>query len=340
MRYSTFLLSSALILIVVAGSSNGASISSSKIKKHNKQLPADLETGRAVQRYLNLTDPDALLGAYQRTYMITVPDTYTGDAAAPLLFFFHGQYGSFKRDSAGFSALGLEEGFVLVSPKGMEDGQPGDTSWSVKAEGRTDVCTDECDPVYFESCKIVHRMSRCNWATCYDDVYFVEQLLSTLESELNIDRKRIYATGPSNGGMIADYLATQMPGVFAAVVPWYGAFLHNMLLRPPLRGVSFLSLHGLRDKVIPPEGGESYDHYLYYSENDTVWAWAYENGCSMKPPVNVTTPYDNQPPVHTCVEHPDCSSGVTVMYCYFPNKGHGFWPSYAEKLTWWFLSKM
>ena len=26
------------------------------------------------------------------------------------------------------------------------------------------------------------------------------------------------------------------------------------------------------------------------------------------------------------------------MYCYFPTQGHGFWPEYAEELTWWFFS--
>lgn len=303
-----------------------------------KVLPADLKIGRPVQRYLNLTDPDARLGAYQRTYMITVPDTYDGTTPIPLLFYFHGQHGSFKKESVGFAELGLHKGYITVSPKGMEDGHPGDTSWSVKAEGRTDVCTEECTPTVFTSCKVVNRISRCNWATCYDDVFFFQQLLATLKSELQIDDQHIYATGDSNGGMLSDYLATQLPGVFAAVAPWYGAFLQNMLLKPPLKGVSLLSLHGLQDTIIPAEGGESYDHYLYYSENTTVLEWAVENGCSTEL-VKVTTPFDNEPMVHTCVEHPNCSSGATVMYCYFPNQGHAFWPTYAENLTWWFFSK-
>ena len=210
-------------------------------------------------------------------------------------------------------------------------------AWSVKAEGRTDVCTSECTPTVFTSCHTVDRISPCNWATCYDDVFFVKQLLATLKAELQIDDQHIYATGPSNGGMLADYLATQLPGVFAAVAPWYGAFLKNMLLKPPLKKVSLISLHGLKDQTIPAAGGESYDHYLYYSENTTVLEWAIENGCSTEL-VKVATPFDDQPMMHTCVEHPHCSSGATVMYCYFPNQGHGFWPKYAEKLTWWFFS--
>ena len=303
-----------------------------------KVLPADLKPGRPVQRFLNLTDPDARLGAYQRTYMITVPETYDGATPIPLLFYFHGQYGNFKTESAGFSALGLRKGFVTVSPKGMEDGHPGDTSWSVKAEGRMDVCTEECQPTVFTSCKVVNRISPCNWATCYDDVFFFQELLATLKSELKIDSQHIYATGDSNGAMFSAYLVTQLPGLFAAIAPWYGAFLRNMLLKPPLKGVSLLSLHGLQDTVIPADGGESYDHYLYYSENTTVLEWAVENGCSTDM-VKVKTPFDNEAMVHTCVEHPSCSSNATVVYCYFPNQGHGFWPKYAESLTWWFFSK-
>ena len=301
------------------------------------ELPADLKIGRSVQRFIDLTDPDPRLGAYRRTYMITMPDVYDGITPTPLLMYFHGQYGSFKKDSAGFAALGIRKGYITVAPRGMDDGQPGATSWSVKAEGRTDVCTPECTPIIFRSCRIVNRISPCNWATCYDDVFFVQQLLATLKAELQIDDQRIYATGASNGGMFSDYLATQMPGVFAAVAPWYGAFLQNMLVTPPLNGVSILSLHGLKDIVIPAEGGESYDHYLYYSENTTVLAWAIENGCSTEL-VEVMTPFDNRRMVHTCVEYPNCSSGATVVYCYFPNKWHGFWPQFAEKLTWWFFS--
>ena len=303
-----------------------------------KVLPADLKTGRSVQRFLKLTDPDARLGAYRRTYMITVPDAYDGTTPTPLLMYFHGQYGSFKRDSAGFAALGLQKGYITVSPKGMADGHPGATSWSVKAEGCTDVCTSECTPIIFKSCKIVNRISPCNWATCYDDVFFVKQLLATLRAELQIDDQHIYATGASNGGMFSYYLATQLPGVFAAMAPWYGAFLQNML-KPPyaFKGVSLLSLHGLKDRVIPAAGGESYDHYLYYSENTTVLEWAIENGCSTQL-LKVRTPFSNRRMMHTCVEHPSCSSGAIVMYCYFPNKFHGFWPRFAEKLTWWFFS--
>ena len=302
-----------------------------------KLLPADFKTGRPVQRFINLTDPDARLGAYQRTYMITIPDAYDGVSTFPLLFYFHGQYGSFTKDSVGFAELGLRKDYITVAPKGMDDGHPGDTSWSVKAEGRTDVCTKECTPTIFTSCKVVNRISPCNWATCYDDVFFVQQLLASLKSELQIDDQRIYATGPSNGGMLSDYLVTQMPGVFAAIAPWYGAFLRNMLLKPQFKGVSVLSLHGLKDTTIPADGGESYDHYLYYSENTTVLEWAVANGCSTEL-VKATTPFDSKLMVHTCVQHPNCSSGVTVMYCYFPDQGHAFWPTYAEDLTWWFFS--
>ena len=27
------------------------------------------------------------------------------------------------------------------------------------------------------------------------------------------------------------------------------------------------------------------------------------------------------------------------MICRFPEQAHGFWPSFAERLTWWFASK-
>ena len=56
-----------------------------------------------------------------------------------------------------------------------------------------------------------------------DDVGFVRALIDSLERELEIDPRRVYATGISNGGMFAHRLACELPGVLAAIAPVAGA---------------------------------------------------------------------------------------------------------------------
>jgi len=294
-----------------------------------------------VQEYLNVTDPNPLLGAYERTYMIDVPPACLASAAVcPMLVYFHGQGGAFKTDAAVFATLGETEGYITVAPKGMAGGEAGDACWSVKAEGRTDVCTDDCVPTYMKSCNTTGTKSRCSWATCYDDVHFVAELLAALQRAHRIDASRIYATGASNGAMMSDYLATVMPATFAAIAPWYGALLEHYdgaPARASMAGTSLLAVHGLKDKEIPAAGGVSADFFKYVSERQLLSSWAAANGCAVTG-TNITTPYDSAPLLHQCERYMGCSTpGVAVIYCYFPNQAHGFWPKFAEELTWWFV---
>ena len=304
---------------------------------------------------LSVNDPDARLGSVERHFDVAVPWDYAprgdnlsavaeggGGASYPLLIYFHGQYG-YASYAQGFGTLGAKKGFITLAPQGLGDGFPFDldTTWSVRAEGRTDVCDRVIPQWVMKSCRTVGRVSPCNWATCYDDVHYVKSLLVALVvAGVPIDPNRLYISGASNGGIFADYLASQLPGVFAAAVPWYGAFLRDYLAPANLTGTSLLSAHGLEDKVIPAGGGESSQHYYYVSQAAQLGAWAEANGCDAAA-TNVSTPFDGEgrPAMeHWCAEHQRCATG-SVMICRFPKQAHGFWPSFAERLTWWFASK-
>ena len=142
--------------------------------------------------------------------------------------------------------------------------------------------------------------------------------------------------------MLTDYLVTQLPGVFAAAAPWYGAFLEHYLTPPAraaLSSTSLFSLHGAKDKLIPASGGEdSLWHYQYVSEQRAVGAWAAANGCEAAASAAMT-PWSRIDTMQ-CVEHRGCRRGVLVLYCSFTEEKHGFWPDYAEELTWWFFERV
>jgi polyhydroxybutyrate depolymerase len=52
-----------------------------------------------------------------------------------------------------------------------------------------------------------------------DDVGFIRALLADLEARQPVDRRRVYATGLSNGAMMAWRLAVEASGTIAAIAP-------------------------------------------------------------------------------------------------------------------------
>lgn len=65
------------------------------------------------------------------------------------------------------------------------------------------------------------------------DLKFLDAVLATLQKEYRVDRKRIYATGHSNGGAFC-YLLWAMRGeTFAAMAPSGAASLRNLTLLKP-----------------------------------------------------------------------------------------------------------
>ena len=96
--------------------------------------------------------------------------------------------------------------------------------------------------------------------------------MTQIQNELCVDQGQIYLSGSSNGAMFGYELVSRLP-IFAGFVPWYGAFLANMLRPPPalaVRPTTLMHMQGLRDRTIPPAGGESADHWLYVSMNATL----------------------------------------------------------------------
>lgn len=72
-----------------------------------------------------------------------------------------------------------------------------------------------------DSCKGFFK--RCDWCTCLDSVAFTQKILDDTFSKLCIDKNKIFATGFSNGAMMAYEIALRKSDVFAAVAPAEGS---------------------------------------------------------------------------------------------------------------------
>ena len=120
-----------------------------------------------------------------RTYRIFVPAR--PKKPAPLVFVFHGGFGTGARGEPDrIRRRGGERGFVAVYPDGLG------RAWNARP-----------------CCGASSRLG-------VDDVGFVAKLLDRLGRQYPIDRKRIYATGISNGGLFSYRLACELSGRIAA----------------------------------------------------------------------------------------------------------------------------
>ena len=151
------------------------------------------------------------------------------------------------------------------------------------------------------------------------DQQFIRDLIASLESQYNIDPKRIYATGISNGGGMTNRLGCDMVDVIAAIAPDAGAYKFWQDCNPS-RPVPVLAFHGLDDKVIPYEGGTS--KIMAPPIEEWAASWGTLNGCSSTP--GITTPVDTV----TVRTWSGCQNNADVILYTLANHGHS-WPGSA-----------
>ncbi len=211
-----------------------------------------------------------------RTYDIVVPDTRAGEPMAVVMGY-HG-FGSSAQEQAAASGLtdrALAEGFVAVFPHGSD------------SEGST--------PAYF-------NVETVDDPSLADDVGFTAALLDDVESDVCVDRTRIFAMGMSNGGMFVSTLACALGDRIAAVAPVAGV---HLLPECDGRPVPVIVTHGTADPVVPFEDGgggfgaigdllgltggvtaqlRMFDAVVGTPATSWVESWAERNGCSLDEP--------------------------------------------------------
>jgi polyhydroxybutyrate depolymerase len=108
------------------------------------------------------------------------------------------------------------------------------------------------------------------WAGA-DEIGAVTRTLAAIERTACIDPRRVYLTGISNGGGMANLLACRFPGRFAGAVLFAPAVSGIGSCRPP-RPISMLEIHGSADPLVP-----------YGAIPGFVAAWAKLDGCRPRP---------------------------------------------------------
>ena len=111
-----------------------------------------------------------------------------------------------------------------------------------------------------------------------DDVRFIAKVLDDIEDVLNIDTKRVFATGMSNGAMMCYRLASEMSDRIAAIAPVSGTIAIDKY--EPKRRVPVLHIHGTVRQLGPDDGPTSSIEVIMHFQSvaDTIAICVKTNG--------------------------------------------------------------
>jgi polyhydroxybutyrate depolymerase len=254
-------------------------------------------------------------GGRERSAIVHVPRRAAERQVLPVVVNFHGGggHGANQKEYSLLDALAESENFITVYPNGT---------------GR-----------------LSGRLLTWNAGTCcaysvinkVDDVGFVRALIDKLAEKFPIDRRRIYATGMSNGGMMAHRLAAEASDVIAAVAPVAGGMVLPII--KTARAVPVLHIHSTDDPRALYPGGLGPPFPLTKSQvfhpniDEMIKRWADHNGCEAEPTVAERRTDRRTPRGHSATKYvyPNCRDGASVVLWKLTGAGH-VWPGGKQKV--------
>jgi poly(3-hydroxybutyrate) depolymerase len=162
------------------------------------------------------------------------------------------------------------------------------------------------------------------------DLDFVDRLLDELLLHPEIDPRRIYGVGSSNGGLFIFRLATDQPrqrfaGFATALANMPVQALETVRPGPP---IPILLAHGNRDFLMPFGGGELVKSKnigkggTVISAHDNLAFWVARNRASPRPEART---FGRPPRLVEMLDFPPLAGGGPVRYLEIQNWGHR-WP--------------
>jgi len=267
-------------------------------------------TTALLQNYEN----SILIKGLQRSYLVHLPASYNKSRLWPLVIVLHGGGSEAKTMDplTGFNALADKQGFVVVYPeayKHMITGPGLSQHWN---DGRGEVGI---------------RAQAEN----IDDVGFISALIDHLLLDLNIDKRKVYATGISNGALMSNRLGCELSDKIAAIAPVAGNIPQKTASAwSPSHTVSVLIINGTEDPVMPFNGGDisflSIKTGKVLSVAETVKFWIGKNGCSAAPITEQLPHLNPDDNTSTIVERYRGCRDSTDVALYKVNGGGHTWP--------------
>ncbi len=238
-----------------------------------------------------------------REYLLHVPPSYDGAEPTPLVISMHAlaTWPAQQMNLSGWNRLADDHGFIVVYPSGSRF------------------------PKQWHTIEPGPGLQR--------DVEFISDLIDAVGSTYNIDPKRVYANGMSNGGGMAFVLGCGLADRVAAVGLVAAAQALPPSWCPGGRPVPMIAFHGDADPIVPYEGGPLGDPFnpikpVFPAVLDWVTAWARRNGCAAGPRESKVGADVRR------TEYSDCAEDASVVLYTLPGGGHS-WPGGKPLPEWW-----
>jgi polyhydroxybutyrate depolymerase len=249
-----FPMSLVLITFAAACGGGGAAVSVTRTPSSMASTPSPEANACAPSRARPAGDLSQTItsGGTSRTYIIHIPTGYDGSKPTPVVLALHGYALGAKQmlDYTKLGALGDERGFVVVAPDGA--GTPPHWNWRKAAN----------EP---------------------NDVQFVANLLTTLDTELCIDTDMTFVAGFSDGAAMSRVVACDLPDRIAAI---------GVVASPNASctaAVPMIAFHGTADALAPFEGGAlpaAVGGGTFPPVRRSVSEWARALGCDGLPTIS------------------------------------------------------
>ena len=195
--------------------------------------------------------------------LVKIPSTYSDSNSYPLVILLHGYISSGQRIDKYFKVSNLVDdySFLFVAPDGTQE----TTGRQNRFWNASDACCN-----FFES-KV-------------DDSGYIRSIIEEMQKVYNVDGRRIYLIGHSNGGFMSYRMAYERSDKISAIVSLAGAN-HREQRDPPPNAVHILQIHGTNDRVIDFQGGDTREYFngrggRYPGALRSVQRWAEYNGCA------------------------------------------------------------
>jgi polyhydroxybutyrate depolymerase len=229
-----------------------------------------------------------------RTYRLYIPASYNpAQPPVPLIFNLHG-YGSSNVQQelyGNFKPIADTANFILCHPNGTLD----DTNT---------------------------RFWNAGFGQTVDDIGFLNALADTISAHYNINPRRIYSTGMSNGGFMSHTLACESTNRFAAIASVTGSMtILQKATCNPTRPIPVLQIHGTSDPTVPYNGTST-----FLPIETLVNDWVARNQCNSTP---INTPIPDINTTDGCTaetfNYNTCADNTQVLFYKITNGAHT-WP--------------
>jgi polyhydroxybutyrate depolymerase len=252
-------------------------------------------------------------GGDTREYLVHMPAGAEQARPLPVVFNFHGggSDAPAQRAYSQMDATADRHRFVVVYPQGTPPA-PGVQSLRTWNAGKC------CGPARREQ---------------VDDVGFTLAVLDDLTGRIPVDRRRVYATGISNGGMMAYRLAADASKRIAAVASVAGQV--EVTKFAPGRPVAVMEFHSVDDPRALYDGGlgPPFPGTAIQNQFDPVQEgidrWVAHDGCRRKPKPGATEHGEagsaDEGETATRITYAPCKQGAEVVLWKLTGSGH-VWP--------------